>query len=237
VSVASLAGALVDLVTGRRPEVRNRVKFLLLSPVYDGFYLVFPASPHREIARRIPPGARRVLDLCTGTALVPALVAPARPELSLVGLDLSPEMLAVGRAKLARRGIRNAALVRADAGRLPFPDGSFDAVTVSYGLHELPTAVRGRALEEVRRVLRPQGLLVVADLDRPPRLGFLVDVYLRIGEPAHAREVLGGWLVALLGAAGFAVEAEPAAGVTPMQLLVGRSPGPPAATLPSRGAS
>ena len=217
-----LARNLVDLVTGRRPEVRNRVKFFLLSPIYDGFYRILRASPHAEIARRIGPDARRVLDLCTGTALVPALVAPARPDLLIVGLDLSPEMLRAGQRKLARLGVHNAVLVRGDAGTLPFRDRSFDAVSVSYGLHELPTAVRQRAVREIRRVLGAGGRLIVADLDRPPRLGLLVDLYLRIGEPAHAREVLAGGLAQLLRETGFSVDAEPASGAMPMQILVGR---------------
>jgi demethylmenaquinone methyltransferase/2-methoxy-6-polyprenyl-1,4-benzoquinol methylase len=213
---------LVDLVTGRRPEVRNRVKFFLLSPIYDGFYRFLPGNPHAEILQQIAPDVRRLLDVCTGTALVPALVAPRRPDLSIVGLDLSPEMLELGQEKLVRRGVRNAMLVRGDAGTLPFPDQIFDTVTVSYGLHELPTAVRRRAVGEIRRVLRPGGQLIVADLDRPPRLGVLVDLYLRVGEPGHAREVLGDGLVRLLRAAGFAVQAQPARGMMPMQLLVAR---------------
>ncbi len=143
----------VALLTGNPPEVRNRLKFFLLSPIYDGFYGVVPMDPHHEIERRLPSGTHRVLDLCTGTALVPAVLA-TQPDLFVVGLDLSPEMLAMGRAKLARANRRNTALVRADAGRLPFRDRSFDAVTVSFGLHELPTAVRERAAREAARVLR-----------------------------------------------------------------------------------
>ena len=216
-----LARAVLALFTGHPPEVRNRIKFVLLSPIYDVFYRLVPIDPHREIARRLPPGTRRVLDLCTGTALVPAVLAE-RAEMFVVGLDLSPEMLAMGRAKLTRAGRLEAALVRADAGRLPFRGGSFDAVTVSFGLHELPTAVRERAAHEAARVLRHGGTLVVADLDRPPRLGWLVDAYLRIGEPAHAREATGDGLARLLRAAGFAVEREGPRGAVPMQVLVAR---------------
>jgi len=69
----TIARDVVDLVTGRRPGVRNRVKFFLLSPIYDGFYRFLPASLHTEIVHRIAPGARRVLDLCTGTARVDQL--------------------------------------------------------------------------------------------------------------------------------------------------------------------
>jgi demethylmenaquinone methyltransferase/2-methoxy-6-polyprenyl-1,4-benzoquinol methylase len=219
-SASRLVRDTIDLLRGRRPELRNRVKFFVLSPIYDGFYRWLPLDPHRALEQRLSPGAVRVLDLCTGTALVPAVVAPAHPGATVVGLDLSPEMLAVGREKLARLGVRNAPLVRADAGTLPFRSAVFDAVTVSYGLHELPTAVRERAVREAARVLRPGGRLLVADLDRPPRLGWLIEGYLRVGEPAHARQVLGDGLARLLGAAGFAVEREPPRGAIPMQLLV-----------------
>jgi ubiquinone/menaquinone biosynthesis C-methylase UbiE len=221
-SPCSLARDAVDLVIGRRPEVRNRVKFFLLSPIYDGFYRCLGLDPHRAIEAKLAPGTRRVLDICTGTALVPAVVAAARPTCLVVGLDLSPDMLAVGRHKIARLGLGNAPLVRADAGRLPFSDAAFDAVTVSYGLHELPAAVRERSLREVARVLRPEGCLVAADLDRPPRLGWLVDLYLRLGEPANARAVLGDGLARLMRSAGFAVERVGPQGAVPMQLLVAR---------------
>ena len=216
-----LARDLIALCTGNPPEVRNRLKFLVLSPVYDAFYTIVPMDPHHEIERRLAPNTRRVLDLCTGTALVPMVLA-AHPEILSVGLDLSPEMLAIGQAKLARNHRDNVALVRANAGQLPFCDSVFDAVTVSFGLHELPTAVREDAVSEAARVLRSDGALIVADLDRPPRLRWLIDAYLRIGEPAHAREVIGDGLARMLRSAGFIVEREKARGCLPMQVLVAR---------------
>jgi len=220
--LATLGRQARALATGDPPEVRNRLKFLLLSPIYDAFYWLVPIDPHGGILRRLPAGARRVLDLCTGTALVPARLAATHPDVLVVGLDLSPEMLAMGREKLRNLSAGTAGLVRADAGRLPFASGTFDAVTVSFGLHELPTAVRERTLREVARVLTPAGVLIAADIDRPPRLGWVVDVYLRIGEPAHARQVLGEGLARSLAEAAFAVEREPPRGATPMQVLVAR---------------
>jgi len=221
--LASLGHHTMALLTGNPPEVRNRVKFYLLSPCYDAFYRVVPIDPHRQIARRLPADTRRVLDLCTGTALVPAVLAEDR-QMFVIGLDLSPDMLALGHAKLARAGRTNAVLVRADAAHLPFRHGSLDAVTASFGLHELPTTVREHAVREAARVLRPDGTLVVADLDRPPRLGWLVETYLRIFEPRHAREILHDGLARLLREAGFVVEREGPTGAVPMQILVARSP-------------
>ena len=85
----------------------------------------------------------------------------------------------------------------------------------------MPVVV-GKSPGEVARVPRPEGCLVAADLDRPPQLGWLVNLYLRLGEPASARAVLGDGLARLLRSAGFAVEREGPQGAAPMQLLVAR---------------
>jgi SAM-dependent methyltransferase len=77
-------------------------------------------------------------------------------------------------------------------------------------------------VHEAARVLRRGGVLVIADLDRPPRFGWLVDAYFRLGEPAHAREVIGDGLARLLRTAGFAVEREGSQGAVPMQILTAR---------------
>lgn len=84
----------------------------------------------------------------------------------MVGLDGDPTILAIARRKAARAGVP----VRFDDGMasaLPYPDGSFDAVTSTLMLHHLTLDQRVRTLAEVRRVLRPDGRLVVADFAPP----------------------------------------------------------------------
>lgn len=78
----------------------------------------------QETIRRLPPGAKRVLDLGCGTAaLAPDVIDGGR---TYTGVDLDPAMLLGARRRLAGRGVR---LVRSDATQLPFATGSFDAVT------------------------------------------------------------------------------------------------------------
>jgi demethylmenaquinone methyltransferase/2-methoxy-6-polyprenyl-1,4-benzoquinol methylase len=81
------------------------------------------------------------------------------PEAKIVAADFSPEMLEIARAK----GVRNTRI--ADALHLPFENGSFDAVTVAFGLRNM--ADWGRALAEMSRVLRDRGHLLVLDFSLP----------------------------------------------------------------------
>jgi ArsR family transcriptional regulator len=103
-----------------------------------------------------------LLDVGTGTGSVLQLVG--RDVATATGVDLSREMLQVARANLARNGLANCQVRQADMYQLPFPAGSFDAVTLHMVLHfsEEP----GRVLAETARVLRPGGRVVVVDFAR-----------------------------------------------------------------------
>jgi ubiquinone/menaquinone biosynthesis C-methylase UbiE len=110
----------------------------------------------RRVALR--PG-QRVLDLACGTGVVARLAAPVLgPTGSVVGVDLNPAMLEVARAH-APVGGAPIEWRQADAAALPFPDAGFDAVLCQQGLQFFPD--RPAALREMRRVLRPGGLVGV----------------------------------------------------------------------------
>lgn len=110
------------------------------------------------VVRGWQPG--RLLDLATGSGVLAASLARACPEATVVGADFSLPMLqrAQARGRVARLAV-------ADAMRLPFGDGTFDAVTVGFGLRNMPS-YRG-ALEETRRVLRPGGHVLILDFSVP----------------------------------------------------------------------
>ena len=111
------------------------------------------------------PGAR-ALDLCCGTGDI--AFALARRGADTTGLDFSEKMLevAAARQRHLKSQISNLKFQRGDAQRIPFPDNSFDIVTVGYGLRNLARWERG--LDEMFRVARPGARLVVLDFGRPP---------------------------------------------------------------------
>jgi len=130
----------------------------------------------RELGLR--PG-QRVLDLCCGTGDIAFRAARCLGAAGrVVGADFSGNMLRLARARLNRgSGSARHALLRADATRLPFRDGAFDAVSIGYGLRNVDNLPR--CLDELFRVLKPGG--VVASLDvgkvRSPWLRVLADGY------------------------------------------------------------
>jgi ubiquinone/menaquinone biosynthesis C-methylase UbiE len=103
----------------------------------------------------------RVLDLACGNGRFMRQVLEAYPRLPLTGLDLSPAYCAEARQRLdawPQVEIVNGAVEQA-----PFDDGVFDALTCVYLFHELPPRVRRDAAREIARVLKPGGVLVLAD--------------------------------------------------------------------------
>ena len=144
---------------------------------------------HRRWKRRVvemanPKPGERALDVCCGTGDI-SLRFAARGA-NVTGLDFSEAMLDVARARMQKSEIRRELLSRAmdclnlemhvnhppfvrffqgDALQLPFPEASFDIVSVGYGLRNLSSWERG--LEEMVRVARPGGRLLVLDFGKP----------------------------------------------------------------------
>lgn len=128
------------------------------------------------VARLGPRGGARVLDVGTGGAQIPLLLARARPRWRIWALDRSRAMLDAGRhafsaeASAARRAARAFPLARAvaDGRRLPFADGALDVVVSNSLLHHLPDPTP--VLNEIGRVAGARGLILLRDLRRPPRV-------------------------------------------------------------------
>jgi SAM-dependent methyltransferase len=121
-------------------------------------------------------GPRDLLDIGTGTGRMLEILAP-RVERAL-GIDQSREMLSVARVNLERAGLANGRVRRDDMYQLALPDASFDAVVVHQVLHYADRPAM--AIAEAARVLRPRGILVLADF-APHTLEFLRN------EHAHRR--------------------------------------------------
>jgi ubiquinone/menaquinone biosynthesis C-methylase UbiE len=108
-------------------------------------------------------GDARVLDLGCGAGHVSFHVAPLAGE--VVAYDLSQQMLDVVSTAAAERGLGNISTVRGAAERLPFADGEFDFVFSRYSAHHWSDL--GLALREVRRVLKPGGVMAFIDILSP----------------------------------------------------------------------
>ena len=111
---------------------------------------------------------KRILDVATGTAdvAINTIKQLKIKDLQIVGVDISNEMLNVGRKKLVTEGVNEAIdLQLADSENLPFQNNNFDAVTVAYGVRNFENLERG--LAEMHRVLNANGKIVVLEFSRP----------------------------------------------------------------------
>jgi demethylmenaquinone methyltransferase/2-methoxy-6-polyprenyl-1,4-benzoquinol methylase len=123
----------------------------------------------RRTVRKVPPtGDWPVLDLCTGTGdLALAYHRAARGQTPVVGADFCHPMLVIGREKALHARAASVTFVEADAQRLPFPDRSFQIVSVAFGLRNV--ADTDQALREMLRVCRPGGKIAVLEFSMPRR--------------------------------------------------------------------
>lgn len=145
----------------------------------------------RKAGREMPGN---ILDVACGTGDVAFEMARRWPDAQISGIDLSEGMLAKAREKQAKLPSSMAERIcfsQADCLSLPFPDASFDLVTVAYGVRNFERLAEGYS--EMFRVLKPKGLLCVIELSRPDgRLtGPLYDLYSRTLIPLAGRLVSG----------------------------------------------
>lgn len=111
-------------------------------------------------------GAARVLDVATGTADLAIAIAKQYTDTRVDGVDPSVGMLTVGEEKIQQQGLsKRVHLQEGDAQALPFEDDSFDGVTISFGIRNVPDRQKG--LLEMTRVVRPGGRVVVLELGEP----------------------------------------------------------------------
>ncbi len=111
---------------------------------------------------------RRVLDVATGTGDLAMLICRKVHPKSLMGIDLSENMIAVARRKASKSGFTDGVDVQfrtADCLNLPFSEGSYDCVTVAYGVRNFERLLQGYG--EMHRVLSPGGVLCVIELSTP----------------------------------------------------------------------
>jgi SAM-dependent methyltransferase len=172
------------------------------------------------------PGARW-LDAACGPGLVARGLAPRVAEVH--GVDMTPAMVDVARREAAAEGIGNAVFSVGDATALDFADGAFDGAVTRFSLHHIP--VPGRALEELARVVRPGGAVVVGDHVTSADAGEAAwhQEIERLRDPSHWACLTPAQLRALGERAGLALEREQEIGISmDFQEWIARGSGGPA---------
>jgi len=185
-----------------RQNIQIRDNFDAIASRYDitNRIISFGIDLHwRRVAVRhlaeIPEEAT-VLDLACGTCDMGRELLRRRPRVRVIGADLSLRMLQAGQGRTGDLRRRDAegrpgrlSLVNAPAEALPFPDGSFDAAMIAFGIRNVPEYAVG--LREMLRVLKPGGLVCILEFSTPPSRLFrsLYRLYF-----VHVLPWIGGWL-------------------------------------------
>lgn len=152
-------------------EQRVHNVFEKISKQYDYMNSVISFKRHvawrKDTMKRMNVGqGATALDVCCGTADWTIMLSEAVGESGFVqGLDFSKNMLEIGQEKIENLNLNNVKLVHGNAMNLPFEDHSFDYVTIGFGLRNVPDYLQ--VLKEMRRVVKPGGMVVCLETSQP----------------------------------------------------------------------
>lgn len=172
--------------------------FARWSPVYDLFAAPIGFAYRAAVGAAGAAPGRTLLDLCTGTGEIAGRAA--RAGATVTAIDLTPGMLTRARRKVGRFGVR---LELADARALPFLSASFDAVVLSFALHDMPRPVRLQVLAEAVRVGRDKVVVLDYAFPRGARARRLAVASLAWYETAYLKGFAHEEVEELVAMAGF----------------------------------
>lgn len=184
----------IGIVEGKKPHIERM--FDSIAPRYDLLNRILSGGVDQQWRRKVMKhvlagNPQRLLDVATGTADL-ALMAARKGVPKVIGVDISNEMLEVGRGKVIKGDLADQVeLLNGDAEKLPFSDRQFDVATVAFGVRNFEDL--GEGLRQIQRVLRPGGKLVVLEFSRPKTFPIkqLYAFYGRFILPAIGRLISG----------------------------------------------
>jgi demethylmenaquinone methyltransferase/2-methoxy-6-polyprenyl-1,4-benzoquinol methylase len=162
-----------DSTLGKKEQVTQM--FDNISSDYDGLNRVISLGidvkwRKKVVALVAEKNPENILDIATGTGDLAILMTSTSAK-KIIGLDLSVGMLDVGKQKILDKKLADKIeMVVGDSENIPFPDNHFDAITVSFGIRNFETLEKG--LEEIHRVLKPSGILVILETSVPTKFPF-----------------------------------------------------------------
>ncbi len=179
--------------------------FDILAPFYDIVTAPLSRLRGRVVDFTDAGKGARILDVATGTGK--QAFAFAERGYDVTGIDLSEAMLKVANKK---NRYKNARFQVADATNLPFEDNSFDVSCVSFALHDMPLTIREKALKEMVRATKLEGMIVIVDYALPQnRIGrFLIYHFVRLYERQYYSRFIKTDLEALLRKSGIEIKEE-----------------------------
>lgn len=149
-------------LTNKVPEKDVQTTFDHIAGNYDKLNSIMSLGTHQkwrqQATRKLKVNPDKVLDLCCGTADWTITLAKRYPHAEIIGMDFSQEMLKIAQHKVSDAKVQNITLESGDAMNLRYPDNSFDAVTIGFGLRNVPDA--NQVLAEIYRVLKPGGQMI-----------------------------------------------------------------------------
>jgi demethylmenaquinone methyltransferase/2-methoxy-6-polyprenyl-1,4-benzoquinol methylase len=169
---------------------RERVEdmFDRIAPKYDLLNKVLSMGVDKGWRKKMVAELKKLqpdtlLDIATGTADVAIACMKLKPS-TITGIDISALMLAEGQIKIEALGYANQiTLQQADSEDLPFADNTFDAITVAFGVRNFQNLEKG--LSEIKRVLKPNGKLVVLEFSKPKSrfIRLFYNLYMKVITP------------------------------------------------------
>jgi ubiquinone/menaquinone biosynthesis C-methylase UbiE len=147
---------------------------------YDAMDFTEVNAAFAQQAIALAPLTAKVLDAGTGTARIPLLLCQQRPQWQVTAIDLAENMLKIGAEHIKKAGLQQQIVLElVDAKQLPYPNEHFDMVISNSLIHHLPDPLP--FLQELKRVVKPNGAILIRDLFRPANPEILNNLVESIG--------------------------------------------------------
>lgn len=183
--------------------------FHFLTPLYD--FLCEMVGMGRSFKFKVLERAKLsysyhedLLDIGCGTGTLVIAAKQRHPSSRIVGLDPDPGILAIAEKKAAHQNVQPE-FIMAGAEKLPFKDNAFSVVVSSLAFHHFPIDIKKGAIDEIRRVLKPNGRFLLADFGPSATLLYFIVKTLHLPERATLRDNIEGKLPIMLKEKGFKI--------------------------------